>query len=51
MTSKLIRIDSKTYDMVEDCINDFIRHHPEFKEVPISKNKIIYEIAKFYLKH
>ena len=46
-----VKLKRETFDLLQECINDFIGHHPELKHIPISKNKIIYEMAKFYLKH
>ena len=48
---KVIHVKNKTDNILMDCINEFLRHHPEMKEIKISRNKIIYEIAKFYLKN
>lgn len=45
-----IRIKNTTNTLLDDCVNDFLQHHPEFKEIPISRNKIIFEIATIYLK-
>jgi hypothetical protein len=35
--------------MLDDCVAEYIRIHPHMKETYISRNKIVYEIAKFYL--
>lgn len=46
----LIRIDTETTDILEECKKEFIKHHPEFKKIPISYNKIVFEAGNFYLK-
>lgn len=48
---KQIRIKDNTNDILNKCVQEFLRHHPELKEIPISRNKIIYEVCKFYLKN
>jgi len=48
--SKLIRISKKTDSQFKDCIIEFLRHHPEMENIPISYEKIAYEVTKFYLK-
>lgn len=46
-----IKIKKETNELLDKCLNDFLYHHPEFKEIPISRNKLLYEMALFYLKH
>jgi len=37
-------------DMIRlECVKEFRRHHPELDEIAISDNKILYELAKYYL--
>ena len=48
---KRVVIKSKTTELIECCRKEFLRVHPEFAEIPISYNKIIYEMAKFYLNN
>ncbi len=45
----LIRILPKTDDLLNECKEEFLKHHPEFEQMTISYNKIVYEMAKFYL--
>lgn len=40
-----------TFELVHDCIEVFLKHHPEFEHIPITQNKIIFEMAKFYMKN
>ena len=51
MSTSLQRIDKDTLEIVELCKKEFIRHHKEFEKIPISFNKIIYEMARFYLRN
>lgn len=45
-----IAITSETYDLVfEKCVEEFLRHHPDFKTVKLTKDFIISVIAKYYL--
>jgi hypothetical protein len=48
MSEKIIKIKSETDKLLEECIKTFREHHPEFEQMKISRNKIIYEIAKYY---
>lgn len=50
MTYKTIAIKPDISILLEKCKEEFLDHHPELQNMPISYNKIIYEIAKFYLK-
>lgn len=51
MYNKNVRINSEVDELLAECVRDFLTHHPEMKGLNISYNKIIYETAKFYLKH
>ena len=48
---KQVYVDNETVELIDNCRLDYLHHHPEMKKIPISYNKIIYEIANFYLKH
>jgi len=50
MGYKQYKIKCQTDDLVLKCVEEFLRHHPEMKEIKISKNKIVYEMARFYLE-
>jgi len=50
MVYKQVKIKQKTDDLIDQCVKSFRYHHPELDEIPISRNKIIYEMANFYLK-
>lgn len=51
MIYKVVHIKKDTDDLLDVCIKDFIGHHPEFKNIRISRNKIIHDIAIYYLKN
>jgi len=44
-----LTINKDTARMVEDCKKEFLSHHPEFEKIHISANKIVYEMARYYL--
>lgn len=45
-----IKIDTENLEELDKCVTEYRRHHPELDKIPISRNKIIYEIAKYYLR-
>ena len=45
-----IAVTKEMKDRLELCKEDFLRHHPEFRSIPISYNKILYEVTRFYLE-
>jgi hypothetical protein len=49
MSYKTIAIRPKNYALIDDCELIYRKAHKEFECIPISKDKIIYEICKFYL--
>jgi hypothetical protein len=38
-----------TDELINKCIQLFIKQNPEFIKIPISKDKILFEMAEFYL--
>jgi len=41
----------ETKNLILDlCIKLYRQHHPELDHIPISQDKILYEIAIYYLK-
>lgn len=36
--------------VTEDCIQEFLSHHPELKGMKITENFIVRQLAQFYLK-
>jgi len=49
MGYKTIAIRPKIYNLIDDCEIIYRSHHPEFNSLVLSKNKILFEICKFYL--
>lgn len=46
----LIRISLEDAELLKnDCTNEFLSHHTEFENIPISYQKIVHEAIKFYL--
>lgn len=37
--------------IMEDCIQDFLSHHPELSGINVTQNMILRQIAEYYLKH
>ncbi len=37
--------------IMEDCIEDFLSHHPELSGINVTQNMILRQIAEYYLKH
>jgi len=48
-THQSIIIKSYTKRKLDTCKKEFVNHHPEFKEIPISYNKIIQVLADYYI--
>lgn len=41
----------ETRDLImQDCLNDFLTHHPEFKGMKLSQGFMLKKIAETYLK-
>lgn len=47
---KKVNVDKETDDLIKECIDDYKKHNPQFEKIPISRNKIIYEVCKYYLR-
>jgi hypothetical protein len=49
---KTINVSEKTKAMVKLCEEEYRTHHPELDAIPLSEDKIMFEVMKFYLpKH
>ena len=47
-----LNVRNSTFKMIiDECIEEFRKHHPELEHMEITQDKIIYEIGKFYLTH
>jgi len=49
MTYKQVKIKKETDEMIDQCVINYRHFHPDFDHMPISRNKILYEMAKYYL--
>ena len=37
--------------LLDQCKKEYLKNHPEMQCIPISRRKIIYEIANYYLSN
>ena len=44
-----IQLKRRTFEMLPEAKEEFMRHHPEFDMSMLSNDKIIFETVKFYL--
>jgi len=50
--NKQIVVSKETFDLImEDCREEYIKHHPELEGGFISHNQLMIQIAKFYLRN
>jgi len=49
MSFHTVQLKKRTFEMLPDSKEEFLRHHPEWDLEMISNDKIIYEALKFYL--
>ena len=47
---KTLIVNKNVHDLLLLCKEEYLKHHPEMKETPISMNKIIFEISAWYLR-
>lgn len=47
---RMIAVDEECIEMLEKCKEEYIKHNPSMKHVPISKRKLIKEMAVVYLR-
>jgi hypothetical protein len=45
-----IKVSTEVLELLDKCVDEYLRHHPEMKHMFISRDKILYEITTFYLK-
>lgn len=50
MGYKTAKLKTPTQELIEQCKEEYLKHHPEMKQIPLSKDKIIFEIASHYLR-
>lgn len=44
-----IRKDTKEL-LLKSCVEEYRKYHPEIDKIPITQDKILYEVCRFYLK-
>ena len=50
MSYKHLAVSKETYNMIViDCVEEFLRANPDFRDMKISQNYIVARIAKKYL--
>lgn len=49
MSFHSIQLKKRTFIMLPDAKDEFIRHHPEFDFEMLSNDKIIFEAFKYYI--
>lgn len=37
--------------IINDCVEEFIAHHPELRGINVTHNMILRQIAEYYLNH
>lgn len=50
MSYKNIILKKKTFYLYKYIEEEYREHHPELENIPLSKDKLTYEMAKFFLK-
>ena len=45
-----IRKDTKKR-LCQECVDEYLKHHPEMRHVKITQDKILYEVCEYYIKH
>jgi hypothetical protein len=50
MSYKQLKVKTETDNLIDSCINVYLSYHKNMIGIYISRNKIIYEMAQFYLK-
>lgn len=36
--------------LLNDCVKEYLKHHPEMVGIPITASKILKEVVEYYLK-
>jgi hypothetical protein len=45
-----LSVTPKTRKMiVSDCVKEYLKHHPEMRNIEITQDKIAFEVARYYL--
>jgi len=46
---RTLSFDSDLNDLITKCKLEYLKHHPEMREINITKSKILYEVLNYYL--
>jgi len=46
---KTVAVEDKTLGFLSDCEYIYRKHHPELKDIVLTKSKILNEVMRFYL--
>ena len=50
MGSRMIKGDDELYHLIDECTEEFLEHHPEFKDMRLSKRFILCKVCRYYLE-
>lgn len=51
-TYKPLAVRPEVYELVIiKCIDEYVKRHPELREINITANKIVYELARYFLEN
>jgi len=51
MTYRNIGLKNDTFQLIEKCRDEYLKHHPEMKKMTLSNNKVLFEAMSYYLNH
>ena len=49
MSFHTVQMKKRTFELLPDAKQEFMRHHPEWDEEMISNDKILFEALKYYI--
>lgn len=50
--NKHLLVNSEVHNMITvECVDEYLKNHPEMKGAKISQNHILRQIAQYYIKH
>jgi len=49
--NKTVILRKEVHDKLEEVREEYLKHHPEMKNIRLSYNKLIYETIQFYLNN
>ena len=45
-----VAVDEEGIKLIQNCKDEFVSINPSFRDVTLSRNKILKEVMRFYLK-